>query len=223
MADVFVSYSRADRGVAEALANDLKACGLDVWWDRELNAGDDFLGMIATEIAKAKATVVIWSKTAVMSKWVRGEANEAVHLGTLISTHVHGFKPGSVPVTFRCKHCGPVDSRERILAAIERKRAVSALRTRSFTSGHGADDPRCPDKLTFHASVQNHNQNYEAAALLYSLAADQGAPEAQYQLATMYEEGRGVPHDEAKAVHLFSLAAFQGYDEARGALERLRE
>jgi len=49
MADVFISYSKADRAVAEALAADLKARSFDVWWDFELYAGDDFHDMIRGE------------------------------------------------------------------------------------------------------------------------------------------------------------------------------
>ncbi len=85
MADVFISYSKFDRAIAQSLADDLKAEGFDVWWDFELYAGDDFHEMIRAEIAVAKAVVVIWSQTAVASKWVRGEAQEADDDGKLIS------------------------------------------------------------------------------------------------------------------------------------------
>ncbi|MGO9743867.1 MAG: TIR domain-containing protein [Roseiarcus sp.] len=36
MADVFISYSKHDRAIAEALADYLRAEGFDVWWDYEV-------------------------------------------------------------------------------------------------------------------------------------------------------------------------------------------
>lgn len=42
MIDLFISYARADRDLAERLANELTSRGLLVWWDRQLLGGDDF-------------------------------------------------------------------------------------------------------------------------------------------------------------------------------------
>ena len=42
MPDVFISYSKTDRAIAEALADDLRDRGVEVWWDYQLYAGDDF-------------------------------------------------------------------------------------------------------------------------------------------------------------------------------------
>lgn len=126
MADVFISYSKVDRAIAESLADDLKARGFGVWWDFELYAGDDFHDMIRAEIAKAKAVVVIWSDTAVTSKWVRGEAVEASDHGTLISAHIPGFDARKVPINFRALHCEPVVNRARLITAIERKGAKAS-------------------------------------------------------------------------------------------------
>ncbi len=40
MADVFISYKREDRELAERLAHALEQLGFDVWWDFDLLAGD---------------------------------------------------------------------------------------------------------------------------------------------------------------------------------------
>ena len=42
MADVFISYSKADRPLALKLAAMLEAEGWKVWWDTSLTIGDDF-------------------------------------------------------------------------------------------------------------------------------------------------------------------------------------
>ena len=46
-------------------------------------------------------------------------------------------------------------------------------------------------------------------------AAERGDAEAQYNLAVLYEQGRGYPHDLGQAAHWYGLAAEQGYMDAQ--------
>ncbi|MBM3802511.1 MAG: sel1 repeat family protein [Acidimicrobiia bacterium] len=46
------------------------------------------------------------------------------------------------------------------------------------------------------------------------MAAEQGIAQAMSNLGLLYNEGRGVPHDDAEAVRLFQLAAERGLPEA---------
>lgn len=122
VANVFISYARSDRTLAQALADDLEEAGYVVWWDLHLNAGDDFHDMIRSMIANATAVIVIWSEAASASAWVRGEAQEAADHRSLISTTAPGFDPRRVPINFRVLQCEPVANRDRLIAAIEQKR-----------------------------------------------------------------------------------------------------
>jgi len=45
---------------------------------------------------------------------------------------------------------------------------------------------------------------------LYSLAAERGIAQGQYNLALMLKRGEGGPKDETEAARLFKLAAEQG-------------
>ncbi len=45
-------------------------------------------------------------------------------------------------------------------------------------------------------------------------AAEAGSPEAQFELAKLYERGTGVPADPARALELYQAAAEQGYADA---------
>jgi len=49
----------------------------------------------------------------------------------------------------------------------------------------------------------------------YRLAAEQGYASAQYNLALMYDNGRGVPQDYQEAVKWYRRAADQGVAEAQ--------
>jgi len=59
------------------------------------------------------------------------------------------------------------------------------------------------------------------AAQLYCRAARYGDPEAQYSLAWMLTNSRGIERDEAQAAHLFAAAAEQGIEQARNILARM--
>ena len=59
------------------------------------------------------------------------------------------------------------------------------------------------------------------AALVYCEAARDGDPEAQYRLAWMYANGRGVARNDSFAASLFALAAAAGHAEASKALQFL--
>jgi len=58
-------------------------------------------------------------------------------------------------------------------------------------------------------------KNYDKAVALYCRAAKSGYPEAQYALAWMYANGRGVKKDDSIAAQLFTMAADKGHVYAR--------
>ena len=56
------------------------------------------------------------------------------------------------------------------------------------------------------------------AVAWYRMAADQGFAAAQYNLAFMYEDGRGVQQDEREAARWYRRAAGQSYVDAQNNL-----
>jgi adenylate cyclase len=102
LADVFISYARADQPVAGRLAKALQAAGLDVWWDAELPAHRAYSEVIERNLEQAKAVVVLWSKTAAKSQWVRAEADYARNAGKLVQAQLDGTLP---PMPFNQIQC----------------------------------------------------------------------------------------------------------------------
>ena len=101
MADIFISYSQADRDWVEKLARLIEKEGFSVWWDIKVLPGDEFGDMVVREIATSKCVVVVWSKHSVQSDWVYGEADEArktKKLVPVIKDEVH------LPTAFRKIH-----------------------------------------------------------------------------------------------------------------------
>src|SRR5688572_26540439 len=105
MADIFISYAREDRPLADRLAHALEAEGRSVWWDREILAGHDFADVIAGELARARCVLVIWSPASIGSHWVRDEAREGLERKALVPVLVGEVEP---PLGFRSIHAARV-------------------------------------------------------------------------------------------------------------------
>jgi len=100
LADVMISYARADKARVELLASLLEANGHSTWWDKELLAGGAFRGEIEQEIRRAQVVVVIWSAASVKSEWVRAEARLAHNLRKLLPTKTLDLVTDSIPLPF---------------------------------------------------------------------------------------------------------------------------
>jgi len=77
MNDIFLSYDRSDRAVAQMFADALEAHGWTVWWDREIPLGKDFGETIEKMLESARCVIVLWSSSSVLSRWVKTEAAAA--------------------------------------------------------------------------------------------------------------------------------------------------
>src|SRR5215469_12467400 len=102
MADVFLSYARADEAEAARVANSLRSGGYDVWRDDELPAHRAYAEVIEERLNSAKAVVVLWSTEAARSQWVRAEADTARSAGTLVQASLDGHIP---PLPFNQIQC----------------------------------------------------------------------------------------------------------------------
>jgi adenylate cyclase len=106
MADVFVSYARSDKARVAPLVAAIEAKGWSVWWDPEIDAGQQFDDQIEAELKAARAVVVVWTPTSVASRWVRGEAREAADRGTLVPVRFDG---ANLPMDVRAIHTTELD------------------------------------------------------------------------------------------------------------------
>jgi hypothetical protein len=101
MAQVFLSYSRANRERVRGINDGLGGGGYSVWWDERLNASDDYAMLIEEKIDAASCVVVAWSQAARQSLWVRAEANEGLDAGKLVQINLDGAR---LPLPFTMLH-----------------------------------------------------------------------------------------------------------------------
>jgi len=102
MADIFISYAREDRDVAERLAGSLETYGWSVFWDRRTPAGRRFRDYIAEELDAAHCVVTLWSPHGIASHWVCEESDEALNRGILVPVRIGQVTP---PLGFRSIQC----------------------------------------------------------------------------------------------------------------------
>ena len=107
MAEVFISYARANEDVARRVANGLKASGFEAWWDDELPAHRAYSDIIEQRLRGAAAVVVLWSKDAAQSQWVRAEADFARTENKLVQAQLDGTLP---PMPFNQIQCADLTS-----------------------------------------------------------------------------------------------------------------
>jgi len=97
MSDIFISYSKPGKPLAETLA---KVLGRrwTVWWDPKIPPGRRFGEVIQEELERARCVIVLWSKHAINSHYVREEAEFARLNGKLVPALAETVEP---PIGFR--------------------------------------------------------------------------------------------------------------------------
>ncbi|HYO22302.1 MAG TPA: toll/interleukin-1 receptor domain-containing protein, partial [Flavisolibacter sp.] len=98
MADIFLSYSSADKSTVKVIATLLESKGWTTWWDRQIPIGQQYDNVIEKELNNAGCVVVIWTQKSVSSEWVKTEAAEAAGRGVLVPVML---EPVSIPLAFR--------------------------------------------------------------------------------------------------------------------------
>src|SRR5580658_6767474 len=93
MAEVFISYKREDNPAVQPLVQALRGNGLTVWWDQDIEPTAPWELTIERELLAAKAVIVAWSPTAVVSENVKAEARRARRLGKLVQVFIEPCDP----------------------------------------------------------------------------------------------------------------------------------
>jgi TolB-like protein len=127
MADVFLSYARANREMAERLAAALEAQGHSAWWDRRIIGGSEFSTDIERELDAAQAVIVAWSAEANQSHWVKDEAAVGRDQGKLIPISLGGVRP---PLGFRQYHAIDFSAWDGTVESVEFTELRQALAAR---------------------------------------------------------------------------------------------
>jgi hypothetical protein len=118
--EIFISYSSKHRELTQKLENLIESqygTG-SVWWDDRLESSGEYEVQIRNALGKARAVVVIWTKAAVQSSWVRAEADEAFRTGKLVHVKTPELTWREMPPEYSRHHVKELDDFEGILRSI---------------------------------------------------------------------------------------------------------
>lgn len=133
--EVVISYARPSVDVAVAVAEALRGEGHTVWFDEALPAHGLYADVIEAKLGAAKAVLVLWSKDAVKSPWVRGEAELALKSGKLVQLSVDAALP---PLPFNQIQCISMSGEADIVQAPAWRKVIDSIRT--LVAGGDASD-----------------------------------------------------------------------------------
>jgi hypothetical protein len=98
MYNIFFSYSSEDRERLRPLVSILENQGWDVFWDRDIPAGQTWRTYIGNAIDNADCIITVWSETSIGSQWVADEADEGKKRNMLLPILLDSVEP---PMGFR--------------------------------------------------------------------------------------------------------------------------
>ena len=213
---IFISYKREDRETAGRICTALGHEGFDVWWDAELQCGGEWSRELDEQLAAAGCVVVLWSKLAVESDWVRHEASHALTRGVYAPCrieHVDLSSPYDREAVTIAHWSGETWKREfgRLVARVDelmpsRTRALGRWLRRSLTAICGVCFGLAALGLLVQQARSNSDQAKKTSVLLSS------AEEQSSDLRGVLDSAK----DQADEMeHVASAMASQSADMAR--------
>jgi len=196
MADVFVSYARSTEACARALAAIIETNGFSVWYDARLPAHRAYADVIQEQLDAAKAVLIIWSREAVRSHWVRSEADRGRLNGTLIQLRIEDC---ALPMPFDQIQCPLVRdwSGER-----STQQLAPILQSLSdLLDGSAPLATRSPSRLPTFSRPEEGQLLFEGA----SRALQSGEPAEHAQAIPLLVEATAVAPDDAAAWGLLAV------------------
>lgn len=101
MADVFLSYARADTDAAMAIKSAVEALGLTVFFDTEnLDGGEEWPDALDRELKSAGAVLAVWTAHALSRPWVKRECFLGQTRGILVPVQIEAIPDLDKPAAF---------------------------------------------------------------------------------------------------------------------------
>ncbi|HEY3889172.1 MAG TPA: TIR domain-containing protein, partial [Caulobacteraceae bacterium] len=219
MSGVFLSYSRADRALADAIIRGLRAVGVVVWWDEDMRS-IDWHQELERQIVELASIVVLWTPSSSTSDHVKDEARLGLESNKLINVIVGLPKP---PFPYDRVNGLPLDGwteREpnrgwtRLIETIEEKVVEKGGATPGELTGALA---RREESLRLKQQALARAQEALEEAQAREAETIDAAQVAQATFTRAEEQHLRVM--EMRATHLIMSAAAQEYEAARAAKE----
>lgn len=219
MSGVFLSYSRGDRDLANAIIRGLRAVGVSVWWDEDMHSVD-WNKELERQVVELATVLVLWTPNSVGSDNVKDEARLGLESNKLINVIVGLPKPpypydrvNGLPLDGWIEH-EPNSAWTRLVQSIEDKVVAKGGATKGEFTGALA-------RLEEALKQRHHALARAQEALEEAQVRETETTEAAEVAQTVYTraEEQHVRVMEMRATHLIMSAAAQEYEAARAAKE----
>src|SRR5438034_625209 len=85
MADIFLSYAHEDSESAAAMIKAFESSEeWSVWYDRDIRPASTWSSVLENELERARCVVMLWSRHAIQSDWVRREGMAGLDRAVLV-------------------------------------------------------------------------------------------------------------------------------------------
>lgn len=203
---IFVSYSHRDIEKVVTLIRQLQSLGFRVWYDSGVPAGADWPEEIASHLKNSGCVLSLLSPSSVRSLHFKEEFNYAKHLEKnilVVYLEECDLTPGIEMrvVSQQCIKCELCEDDDDLLAEIARAKILQPCRGEAELTDTEVSvpdpAPASPKPKTKIESLRDQ--------------AEKGSPQAQAELGWAYDNGIGVPRDQAEAVKWYQKAAMQDH------------
>ena len=210
---VFVSYSHDDAELAYPIISGLLERGMRIWYDEDLDGGDDWERVILNRVKRCTAMLCLVSTRFTDSKNCRNEIGYASDLNkvTLILHLETGELPEHIQLHYRGIHVLRLFEYSDRNALLDKIMANEKLRCCIGQAQKCAEEPKeNAEELLRKGEACYQAQSYEEAVNWYRRAATLGHPAAMRNLGVCCANGHGVPLSHEEAVHWYLQAANLG-------------
>jgi hypothetical protein len=150
MAEVFISYAKADRNLAQQLVSNLEAHGRTTWWDTDVDAHRGPGNSIERELESAQKVIVLWSKASIASPFVLYEAIAARDAGKLVQVKTADIRASDIVRPLRMLPLLDLGDLSGIADALhERQKEVSDLASEAEGRSSVASPTEVPERSGF--------------------------------------------------------------------------
>ncbi len=119
--DIFLSYRRTDKEFVGKLVPVLESLGPSVWWDAEIEGGEDWRDAIVEHLAASRCLVIVFSEACNTSKQLKKELAVADHLDKdVIPVLIEPTEPRGfflyelAPLQWICIHPTPMEKLDSV-------------------------------------------------------------------------------------------------------------
>ena len=210
---VFVSYSHDDAELAYPIISGLLERGMRIWYDEDLDGGDDWERVILNRVKRCTAMLCLVSTRFTDSKNCRNEIGYASDLNkvTLILHLETGELPEHIQLHYRGIHVLRLFEYSDLNALLDKIMATEKLRCCIGQAQKCAEEPKeNAEELLRKGEACYQAQSYEEAVNWYRRAATLGHPAAMRNLGVCCANGHGVPLSHEEAVSWYLRAANLG-------------